>query len=1123
MSMTGADSGRTLATISPEYSTMSPFNSDNTRLLLLHLSYFGLYDGAGNFLKDLPLEINASSQPRWSRKDPNILYYVRGNQLKQYNVGTNQISVVRAFSEYTSVSGNGESDISFDGARMVLVGNGRYVFVYDLVNGAKGPVFDSGGRSFDSVYITPNDNVTITWNSAGSGRFQGIELFDRNMNFLRQVARAGGHMDVTRDANGDEVLVWINAADPAPICNNGIVKIRLADGRQTCLASLDWSMAVHISAPDNAGWVMVETYAPRDPMPTNGWTRYTNELLQIKLDGSEIRRIAHHRSRPFNSYTYQPKVSVSCDGSKLVFGSNYGLQAQVGYPQEYSDAYLIDLAVNSPGAGGGSSGGGSSGGGSSGGAGGSGGSGSGGAGGSSGGTTPAVTRYEQTNGVAFTGAWYDNNSAVHSGSSAKGAMDAGARATFSFTGSSVSWIAYRDEWSGIARVYVDGALKGSIDAYASPFQARTVLYSVNNLTSGPHTLVIEATGTASGQSRGRWIWVDAFDVGSAAAGAPPSSGGRTYRVEQNGGVHYSGAWFNNSNIVHSGGSARLAMDAGARASFTFTGNKVSWIGLRDEWSGIARVYIDGALKGEVDGYSAVTQTKTTLFTSDVAWGRHTITIEAAGRRSGSSRGNWIWIDAFEYFGDPTGSAATFNSRATTQVSGGASLVSPGQGEPLQINYSAVKAQSGAVNPAALAVLAFRQNGVTVSEAGFSGAEMTTKGRIHAEISGPISTGFAIINPNEAEAEVEFSFVDSSGAERGSGILTLPPHGHLARFLHESPFDAPDPFIGAFTFTSSTPVSAIALRGLVNERSEFLVTTLPIVNPDAPRRSSLFFPHFADGGGWTTQFVLTNPTDETISGRLDFLSPGIPGQAAGALALKVDGAVQSSVSYTIPPRSSKRFQTADGPPNVRVGSAKITPDGAHPAPAGVAIFSFRERGVTVSEAGTPALAPGVRFRSYAELNRRTKVRTGLAVVNTSENPQTVRLELLRLDGTSAGVSGSIELPAFGQRALFLDEIAGFQSLPEVFRGVVRVASQSGGTIAVLSLRSRVNERNEFLVTTTNPVDEAQQAAAQLFFPHLVDGGGYSTQLIMFRGSDDQAPAAAVDTYAPETPIAWAAEP
>lgn len=80
---------------------MSPFNADNTRLLLVHQSYFGLYDGQGSFISALPMEINSSSEPRWSRTNASVFDYVRDNQLKQYNVATGAVSVVHTFSGYT--------------------------------------------------------------------------------------------------------------------------------------------------------------------------------------------------------------------------------------------------------------------------------------------------------------------------------------------------------------------------------------------------------------------------------------------------------------------------------------------------------------------------------------------------------------------------------------------------------------------------------------------------------------------------------------------------------------------------------------------------------------------------------------------------------------------------------------------------------------------------------------------------------------------------------------------------------------------------------------------------------------------------------------------------------------
>ncbi|OGT77375.1 MAG: hypothetical protein A3I78_11150 [Gammaproteobacteria bacterium RIFCSPLOWO2_02_FULL_56_15] len=88
----------------------------------------------------------------------------------------------------------------------------------------------------------------------------------------------------------------------------------------------------------------METYNPSDVIPPSGWYPYTNELLQIKLDGSEIRRLAHHHSRPLNGYNYQPKLTASRDGTRLVYASNFSLQSILGYSQDYSDVYMIENA-----------------------------------------------------------------------------------------------------------------------------------------------------------------------------------------------------------------------------------------------------------------------------------------------------------------------------------------------------------------------------------------------------------------------------------------------------------------------------------------------------------------------------------------------------------------------------------------------------------------------------------------------------------------------------------------------------------------------------------------------------------------------------------------------------------
>src|SRR5207253_6383514 len=115
-------------------------------------------------------------------------------------------------------------------------------------------------------------------------------------------------------------------------------------------------------------------------------------------------------------------------------------------------------------------------------------------GGTSGSAT--FTRVEQNNSaVSYTGSWYANNGSFNSGGSAVLAIDNGSRATFTFSGTDAKWIGYKDAYSGIANVYVDGVLKTQVDDYWPTDQPKLVLYTISGLSSGSHTLTIEVSGT----------------------------------------------------------------------------------------------------------------------------------------------------------------------------------------------------------------------------------------------------------------------------------------------------------------------------------------------------------------------------------------------------------------------------------------------------------------------------------------------------------------------------------------------------------------------------------------------------------------------------------------------------
>ena len=182
----------------------------------------------------------------------------------------------------------------------------------------------------------------------GAGTFTGIELYDKTMVFQRQVFPCNGHKDTIIDADGSEVMVITDANDPGSN-DNAIVKVDLSTGKRSTLLSLDWSLAVHVSTPDKGGCAYVETYAPLNPQAAD-FRPYTNELLRVPLDGSPVQRLAHHRSRPNagNDYNYEPKVSCSRDGSRVIFASNFNAAARQGAPDEYADVYMIEVGSPHP-------------------------------------------------------------------------------------------------------------------------------------------------------------------------------------------------------------------------------------------------------------------------------------------------------------------------------------------------------------------------------------------------------------------------------------------------------------------------------------------------------------------------------------------------------------------------------------------------------------------------------------------------------------------------------------------------------------------------------------------------------------------------------------------------------
>lgn len=126
-----------------------------------------------------------------------------------------------------------------------------------------------------------------------------------------------------------------------------------------------------------------------------------------------------------------------------------------------------------------------------------------------------------------------------------------------------------------------------------------------------------------------------YRVGSSSGSSGSSAGTVTVKhfSETSGSTHYSGSWASAGHGGYAGGKVRYAKQAGASASFTFTGKRILWYGPVGPTRGQARVSIDGAYVKTVNLHRTGFDARALVYSTSFATvGKHTLTIEVVGTK-----------------------------------------------------------------------------------------------------------------------------------------------------------------------------------------------------------------------------------------------------------------------------------------------------------------------------------------------------------------------------------------------------------------------------------------------------------------------------------------------------------
>jgi hypothetical protein len=147
----------------------------------------------------------------------------------------------------------------------------------------------------------------------------------------------------------------------------------------------------------------------------------------------------------------------------------------------------------------------------------------------------------------------------------------------------------------------------------------------SSLTSPSYTRALAAGHTYRARVRA----IDkAANVGAWTYG---SSFRLTAYQESSARISWSGSWHTASSTSYWGGRQRYATAAGAKASLTFTGRNIAWVGSVGPTRGWARIYINGVYVKSISLYATSAASRRVLFTK--SWSTsatRTITIRVSG-------------------------------------------------------------------------------------------------------------------------------------------------------------------------------------------------------------------------------------------------------------------------------------------------------------------------------------------------------------------------------------------------------------------------------------------------------------------------------------------------------------
>ncbi len=353
--------------------------------------------------------------------------------------------------------------------------------------------------------------------------------------------------------------------------------------------------------------------------------------------------------------------------------------------------------------------------------------------------------------------YYSGRATADFGKDVHATSSNGSFASYTFTGTAVSYFTEIAPDEGNVQVYLDGTLQTTVNCYSAARQVRQAVWSSGTLASGSHTLKLV-------KMDGGFLLLDALQI---------TTPGPVNDTDP--GLFYSGAgwgYFRLRGIGDFRDDVTATYANGDSVSYTFTGTGIGYVTELASDEGNVQVYLDGTLQATVNCYSATRKVQQTVWSiAGLGSGSHTLKLVKVD-------GGYMVLDILQLQAAPVLTSIAVSPASATLTTGGT-----------QTFTAVAKDQNGAALTTQPA-FTWTVTGVgTVTSAGIYSAGSTagsatvkaTSGTVSGTASVNVATGISLSLITAVNNQASLSWSGVSGATsynvkrsttNGSGYTTI---------------------------------------------------------------------------------------------------------------------------------------------------------------------------------------------------------------------------------------------------------------------------------------------------------------------------------------------------------------